>query len=143
MVFRPNYQYVQERGLQLGAGVADVGSVPYFQANAIIRIPEQPVWYMPPVSEVLKFAWIQYLALFALVAFLLSRLNSFVFGHRVSLWVNTCVFVCECMRIDAATTAAAPSLPFLLLTVYILRSLVDSWWPATLRQTLSMKRWTK
>ena len=39
--------------------------------------------YSPNTSEVLKFAWIQYIAFFAIVAFLLFRINSFIFRHQV------------------------------------------------------------
>lgn len=39
--------------------------------------------YTPAVSEVLKFAWIQYMSFFFVVAFLLYRLNAFIFRHRV------------------------------------------------------------
>jgi hypothetical protein len=39
--------------------------------------------YTPAVSEVLKFAWVQYMAFFFVVAFLLFRLNAFIFKHRV------------------------------------------------------------
>jgi hypothetical protein len=41
--------------------------------------------YTPTVSAVLKNAWIQYLAFFAVISFLLFRLNSFVFRHKVNL----------------------------------------------------------
>jgi hypothetical protein len=40
--------------------------------------------FTPPVSAVLKHAWIQFISFFAVVAFCLFRLNSFVFGHKVS-----------------------------------------------------------
>lgn len=41
--------------------------------------------YTPPMSEVLKWAWIQYMSFFAVVSFLLFRLNSFVFRHQVNV----------------------------------------------------------
>jgi hypothetical protein len=47
--------------------------------------------YTPPVSAVLKNAWIQYIAFFVVVAFLLFRLNSFVFRHKVrtTCWLTS------------------------------------------------------
>lgn len=39
--------------------------------------------YTPAASEVIKFAWIQYLSFFAIVAFLLYRMNSYIFQHQV------------------------------------------------------------
>ena len=39
--------------------------------------------FSPPTSEVLKFAWIQYIAFFAVISFLLTRLSSFLFRHQV------------------------------------------------------------
>jgi Transmembrane protein 231 len=41
--------------------------------------------FSPPTSEVLKFAWIQYVAFFAVIAFLLTRISSFIFRHQVLL----------------------------------------------------------
>ena len=81
MVFRPTYQYVDQRALLSSA--VDVSTVPYFQAAVTIRVPEQPIWYTPSVTQVLKFAWIQYMSVFILVSFLLFRLNSFVFSHQL------------------------------------------------------------
>ncbi len=46
--------------------------------------------YTPSVSEVIKYAWIQYIAMFAVVSFLLFRLNSFVFRHKVSNFEKYC-----------------------------------------------------
>lgn len=81
MVFRPTYEYVDQRALMSSA--LDVSTVPYFQAAVTIRVPEQPIWYTPSVTQVLKFAWIQYMSIFILVSFLLFRLNSFVFSHQL------------------------------------------------------------
>ena len=39
--------------------------------------------YTPGASEVLKFAWIQYMSFFLVIAFVLFRLNEFVFRHQV------------------------------------------------------------
>lgn len=39
--------------------------------------------YTPPLSAVLKFAWIQYMSFFIVVAFLLYQINSFIFEHKL------------------------------------------------------------
>ena len=39
--------------------------------------------YSPGPSEVLKWAWVQYVSVFLVIAFLLDRMNSFVFTHKV------------------------------------------------------------
>jgi len=80
MVYTPNYANVQRRASWVPT---DHSSVPYFNASMVIRVPFQPVRFTPPVSTVLKNAWIQYISFFIVVAFCLFRLNSFVFGHKL------------------------------------------------------------
>ena len=58
-----------------------------FNATVVMRIPYQDIKYIPSVSEVLKLAWIQYISFFIVVAFVLFRMNSFIFRHQVLLWV--------------------------------------------------------
>ena len=55
----------------------------YIRAAATVRVPVQTLRYVPPASQVLKQAWIQYVSFFLVVWFLLARLNSFVFSHRL------------------------------------------------------------
>ena len=54
-----------------------------FNLSMIIRVPVQPMRYDPPVSQILKQAWIQYLAFFLVTAFLLSRLNTFLYSNQL------------------------------------------------------------
>jgi hypothetical protein len=56
---------------------------PSFNLTATLRFPLTRVSYIPDVAEVLKNAWIQYLAMLVLVAFLVDRLLSFVCYHQV------------------------------------------------------------
>ena len=56
---------------------------PVFNATVVMRIPTQPVRYTPGASEVLKFAWIQYMSFFVVIAFVLFRLNAFIFRHQL------------------------------------------------------------
>ena len=79
MNFVPRYQYSDRYTYY----PTDKTNAIYVNATIILRIPEQPVRYTPPVSEVLKFAWIQYISFFAVISFLLFRLNSFVFRHQL------------------------------------------------------------
>lgn len=55
----------------------------YFNVSIVMRIQEQPIRYSPLPSELLKNAWIQYMAYFIVVAFILFRLNSFIFRHKL------------------------------------------------------------
>lgn len=80
MTYRKNFEYVERR---VGSVPTDNSTVPYFNASMIIRIPIQPMRYTPTVSAVLKNAWIQYISFFAVISFLLFRLNSFVFRHKL------------------------------------------------------------
>lgn len=67
--------------------------------------------YTPPLSAVVKFAWVQYMSFFIVVAFLLYQINSFVFGHKVMGWLFSlsnfirCVCVIAlCVEIFIATS---------------------------------------
>jgi transmembrane protein 231 len=73
-VFQPTLQYVSQRA---GQGQT------FTNSSIIIRIPQQPIVYTPPLSAVLKFAWIQYMSFFIVVAFLLYQINSFVFENKL------------------------------------------------------------
>ncbi len=55
----------------------------YFNMTITLRVPEQPIWYTPNASEVLKWAWMQYISFFVVVGWLLFRLNSYVFRHQL------------------------------------------------------------
>lgn len=56
---------------------------PLFNLTATLHFPVTRVSYTPDVAEVLKNAWIQYLAMLVIVAFLVDRLLSFVLYHQV------------------------------------------------------------
>lgn len=86
---------VAEHALAGGAPVNH--DVRYFNATVSLRVPEQQVWYTPGVSEVLKWAWVQYLSLFVVVAFLVNRLTSFVFRHQLLHAYSTADVVTEKM----------------------------------------------
>mmetsp|Transcript_32497 Transcript_32497/g.40802 ORF Transcript_32497/g.40802 Transcript_32497/m.40802 type:complete len:332 (+) Transcript_32497:40-1035(+) len=54
-----------------------------FNLTTVIRIPISRISYTPNITEVLKDAWIQYLSMAVVVAFLLQRICSFVFYYQV------------------------------------------------------------
>lgn len=56
---------------------------PSFVASVTLRIPVQSIRYRAPASQMLKDAWIQYMAFFLVVWFLLFRLSSFLFSHKL------------------------------------------------------------
>ncbi|CAM9222905.1 unnamed protein product, partial [Phaeothamnion confervicola] len=67
-----------------GARVAAAGSATgIFNATMTIRIDQQNVLYTPPVSEVLQAGWIQYLAMFVVVWFVLDRFAGYVYFNQV------------------------------------------------------------
>jgi hypothetical protein len=80
MVYRKNYEYV-ERRMDSTAYSDSTGN--YFNVSLTLRVPLQPIDYTPPVSAVLKHAWIQYVSFFLIVAFLLFSINSFIYRHQV------------------------------------------------------------
>ena len=82
MVAKPTYVYTE-------AAETDATGLPssngLLNTTFILRIPKQDILYTPAVSEVLKFAWIQYMSFFIVIGFLLYHLNAFIFRHRVSI----------------------------------------------------------
>ena len=80
LAFTPSYAY--STPLLSSVVPSDISSRS-FNASIIMRVPYQDITYIPAVSEVLKVAWIQYVAFFVVVAFVLFRLNSFIFRHQV------------------------------------------------------------
>jgi len=76
--FNPTYQYAEK-----SIYTPTDKTLQTFNATFILRVNEQAVRYTPAVSEVLKYAWIQYISFFAIISFLLFRINSFVFRHQL------------------------------------------------------------
>eukprot|EP01031_Cornospumella_fuschlensis_P030747 gene30747-37149_t len=81
LVYRRNYEYVEQRGSSFGSDSNTAQT--YFNTSLIFRIPLQPITYTPPVSAVLKFAWIQYVSFFLIVGFVLFSINSFIYRHQL------------------------------------------------------------
>ncbi|GBG29960.1 Transmembrane protein 231 [Hondaea fermentalgiana] len=54
-----------------------------FALNLTVHVPVDELTYTPDLAEVLKFAWIQYLALFALFFALIYAIRQFVFSNQV------------------------------------------------------------
>ena len=61
----------------------DVGARQNFTVSTTVRIPAADVLYVPDWSEVVKVAWIQYFAIFAVIYYLLDLLMSFVFTNQI------------------------------------------------------------
>lgn len=63
------------------------GSGNSFVVSMTVRIPpNQVIWYRPQVIEMLKFAWIQWLATFIVLWWLYSFMEAYIFRYRL---VNT------------------------------------------------------
>jgi len=54
-----------------------------FNFTLNMRVPIAQILYTPPATEVFKDAWLKYLSLFIVIAFLLDRLCSFVFYNQL------------------------------------------------------------
>ena len=55
-----------------------------FGFSLVLRVPtHQPIVYYPSASELLKFAWIQYLAMFIIVYKLVMTAKDFIFRNQV------------------------------------------------------------
>lgn len=85
MVFNPTYLYAVKKG-QIGApqDLSRRGLLTnMFNASITIRVPQQPIRYSPTASVVLSNAWIQYVCFFLITAFVLYRMNSFIFRNQI------------------------------------------------------------
>lgn len=82
LVFQSNYQYIERRDAFIDSS-ANLERERYFNVSLTVRVPTQPVVYTPTLSSTLKFAWIQYMSFFIVIAFLLNILNSFIFRHKL------------------------------------------------------------
>ncbi|KAJ9524045.1 hypothetical protein QJQ45_022467 [Haematococcus lacustris] len=67
---------------------ADIGTS--LTIHMRIRIPShQVVWYRPQAIEMLKFAWIQFLAGYIVLWWLIGHIEAFVFNHRLLTFRST------------------------------------------------------
>jgi hypothetical protein len=69
-VFKPTYTLATRSHEPSMVGMSNR----YFNMTVTMRVPEQQVWYTPNTSEVLKWAWMQYvLYMFYVLPFLVQR----------------------------------------------------------------------
>ncbi len=54
-----------------------------FTLRWIVRVPFERVYYVPGFWETIKFAWIQYLALFAIFWFFIHWLRMYIFRYQI------------------------------------------------------------
>lgn len=94
MVYESRYADVPRRASSVAD---DAAALNYFNSSIVVRFPVQPIRYTPTVSMVIKNAWIQYISFFIVVGFLLFRLNSFVFRHKLLHTHSTADIVYEKM----------------------------------------------
>jgi len=66
-----------------------------FKATIVLRVPKQPVWFTPSVSEVTKWALIQYISLFLIVYVIMNRVSTYVFRHQLLYAYSTADVVTE------------------------------------------------
>ncbi len=79
-IFKPSYSYAS---IMVDPTSPDTSAPKFFNATLSLRVPSQPLLYTPTATEVLKFAWIQFVAFFFVIGFLFYRLTGFVFRHRL------------------------------------------------------------
>lgn len=66
----------------------EYGTGPNFTAHLSLSYPTQTLTYTPGLWQVLKFAWIQYLAVLVIFYTVLGRVQSFVFQNQIILTVQ-------------------------------------------------------
>jgi len=80
------------------AGPSDIFA--QFEFTVLVKIPKQRIEYVPGILEVLKFGWIQYYTLGAIIWFFVGLFRDAVFDHQI---VDT--FVDDEEHPDAAVAA--------------------------------------
>lgn len=78
--------------------------------------------YTPPVSEVLQWAWVQYMAVFIPVAFMLYRLNGFLLRNKVDRSLpfdNNTSSSCCCSSSSTTTINALRPISWACLLAYL------------------------
>eukprot|EP01041_Mallomonas_annulata_P012117 gene12117-25423_t len=78
MTFQTNYAHKE-----LFVGSYESSEPRTVDVSIVGRVVAGPVRVTPGVSEVLKWAWIQYVAIFVVIVTLLLRMSSFVFRHQL------------------------------------------------------------
>lgn len=68
--------------------VWEAGNTQNFSLEVEIGYPVLTVTYSPGIWQLLKFAWIQYLAIFVIFWWILSKVQSFMFQNQVILTVR-------------------------------------------------------
>ena len=66
----------------------EYGTGPNFTTHLSLSYPTQTLTYTPGLWQVLKFAWIQYLAVLVIFYTVLGRVQSFVFQNQIILTVQ-------------------------------------------------------
>ncbi|XP_072382378.1 transmembrane protein 231 [Diabrotica undecimpunctata] len=59
-----------------------------FLLDLKVKYPENQIYYQPDLWHILKFAWMQYLAIYIITAWLSRKVNKYIFRHRL-VWYFT------------------------------------------------------
>ncbi|XP_057671454.1 transmembrane protein 231-like [Diorhabda carinulata] len=54
-----------------------------FKLKLNVKYPEDSIYYRPGFWQVLKIAWVQYIAIYLVIAWLFQRFNLYIFRHRL------------------------------------------------------------
>eukprot|EP01035_Chromulina_nebulosa_P024687 gene24687-32156_t len=89
MILRPTYIYAMPQSepvlssadLSILSPRKDLPRI--VNASLSVRVPEQPLRYVPTASVILTNAWVIYCSFFIFFAFVLYRTSSFLFRHQI------------------------------------------------------------
>ncbi|KAJ8960942.1 hypothetical protein NQ318_020242 [Aromia moschata] len=57
-----------------------------FTLKLLVRYPEHAVYYRPQFWQIMKWAWVQYFALYIIIAWFVRRIKNYIFNNRLVLF---------------------------------------------------------
>lgn len=57
-----------------------------FNLKLTVRYPEHKIYYKPGFWQIMKWAWIQYFAIYIIIAWFVSGVKRYIFNNRLVLF---------------------------------------------------------
>lgn len=64
----------------------------HFTLKVDVRYPEDAIYYRPGFWQIIKWAWIQYFAIYIVFAWFMRKIEKYIFENRLVLcYINTAI----------------------------------------------------
>jgi transmembrane protein 231 len=63
-----------------------LGKTRKFNMDLKIRYPEDNIYYRPGFWQIMKWAWVQYLAIYIIISWFVNKIKSYIFSRRLVLF---------------------------------------------------------